>query len=139
MALLIIAAILAPAATAGYAEFDASAASARDVCHTASCRERVARKQCAQARPVPCVERAILRYQLRGWEASWMRRVPRCESGWNPYARNPSGASGLFQILYPSTWNTTPYRRRDPFSAKWNSLAAAYMVRQRRTREWVCK
>lgn len=111
----------------------------RDVCHTRSCNERVAMDRCSQKRPRWCVERAILTYRFHGWQSSWMRRIPACESGWNPYAVNGggSGSSGLYQFM-PSTWAGLPYRRYSVFSAKWNSLAAAYMVRHGRTGEWVC-
>ena len=93
--------------------------------------------RCSQTRPRWCVERAIVTYRLAGWQAAWMRRIPSCESGWNPYARNPSGSSGLFQFL-PSTWAATRYARLDIFSAKWNALAAAQWIRAGRSSEWVC-
>jgi hypothetical protein len=113
-------------------------AEARDVCNTKRCNERVARKNCSQTRPKWCVERAILTYRLNAWQRAWMRRVPGCESGWNPYARNPSGSTGLFQFM-PSTWATTPYGHRSIYSAKWQSLGAAFMLRAGRSGEWVCK
>jgi hypothetical protein len=100
-------------------------------------RERVLIRRCGQRTPRWCVERAIHTYRLGGWRAAWMRRVPGCESRWNPYAYNPSGATGLFQFL-PSTWTTTRYGRRSITSAKWQALAAAWMLRQGRSREWVC-
>lgn len=46
---------------------------------------------------------------------------------------------GLFQFLYPSTWDTTPYARRDVWSAKWNSLAAMWMWANGRRGEWACQ
>lgn len=108
-------------------------------CHTAACKERVAAKKCSQARPRWCVERAIVTYRLAGWQAAWMRRIPACESRWDPYARNPSGSSGLYQFL-PSTWRTTPYGRHSIWSAKWQALAAAWMLRVGRAPgEWSCK
>lgn len=95
--------------------------------------------RCSQTRPRWCVERAIITYRLSGWQSAWMRRVYLCESGGNPYARNPSGSSGLYQFL-PSTWATTPYAARSIWSAKWQSLAAAWMVgRAGRSSEWVCR
>lgn len=43
---------------------------------------------------------------------------------------------GLFQFSW-STWGTTPYARRgSPKSAKWSSLAAAWMERHGRSGEW---
>lgn len=107
------------------------------VCRTASCVERVAGKRCSQRNPRACVKRAILAYHLSGWQSSWMYRVAGCESTWNPYAHNSSGASGLYQFL-PSTWATTPYGRHSIWSAKWQALAAAWMLRQGRSREWEC-
>ena len=112
-------------------------ASAHAHCKSRTCEERVAAKKCSQHRPRWCVERAILTYRLRGWQAAWMRRIPGCESGWNVYAYNASGSSGLYQFQ-PSTWATTPYGRHSIWRAKWQALAAAWMVRRGRTAEWVC-
>ncbi len=72
--------------------------------------------------------------------------VARCESGFNPNAVNPyaignSHASGVFQILYPSTWNTTSYASSSPFDANAN-IHAAYQIFSRdghRWSEWVCQ
>jgi hypothetical protein len=100
-------------------------------------RERVLIHRCTQRTPRWCVERAIHTYRLNGWQAAWMRRVPGCESRWNPYAYNPSGATGLYQFM-PGTWVTTRYGRRSITSAKWQALAAAWMLRQGRSREWSC-
>lgn len=131
-------------------------ADARERCQTKRCEERVARKQCSQKRPRACVERAILTYRLGGWQAAWMRRVPFCESGWNPLAYYPSKvadttaerrfaerndrSAGLYAFK-PSTWRGTPYGRRGRslWWAKWNALGAAWMVRQGRTGEWACR
>ena len=112
-----------------------SPAAAKRGCQTRACHERVAAKQCNQTRVVPCIKRAALR-----WRVSYpmLLRKARCESGLNPYARNPSGSSGLFQFL-PSTWATTPYARRSIWSARWNSLAAAWMHSAGRGNEWVCR
>jgi hypothetical protein len=67
-----------------------------------------------------------------------MLSVSMCESTWNRFAVNgSSGSTGLFQFI-PSTWATTPYGGRDIYSAKWQSLAAAWMWRQGRSGEWVC-
>jgi soluble lytic murein transglycosylase-like protein len=75
--------------------------------------------------------------RLGGWKRAWMLRIPACESTWNPYARNPSGSSGLYQFM-PSTWAGTPYGHRPIFSAFWQPYAAAWMLDQGRTGEWVC-
>lgn len=110
-------------------------APAKDVCHNRSCLERVAAKQCSQKRVVPCIRRAAIR-----WRVSFpmLLRKARCESGLNPYARNGVHA-GLFQFNYPGTWGTTPYARRSPWRAKWNSLAAGYMHHVGRGGEWSCR
>lgn len=104
-------------------------------CRSRACEERVAAKQCSQSRVVPCIRRAALRYRV---SYQMLLRKARCESNLNPYARNPSGSSGLFQFL-PSTWATTPYARRSIWSAKWNALAAGWMHHVGRGGEWVCQ
>jgi hypothetical protein len=68
-------------------------------------------------------------------------RVASCEStggsGLNPNAKNlHSTASGLMQILFPSTWRTTPFASFSPFSPYANALAGAYMIAHGRLREW---
>lgn len=103
-----------------------------------TCKERVARQKCSQAQPVWCIERAIMTHRLPAAGAAWMRRVARCESGLSPYAKNPSGSSGLFQFM-PSTWARSGYGHHSIWSAKWQSLAAASFYRQGRTGEWVCR
>lgn len=112
--------------------------SAHDGCHTRKCKARVAHKQCDQSHPRACVLHVIHHQRITGWRRSWLLRIPACESGWNPYARNPSGSSGLYQFL-PSTWATTPYARRSIWSAFWQPYAAAYMLRAGRSGEWVCR
>lgn len=123
-------------------------------CKTRACKERVARKQCSQQRPRQCVERAILTYRLTGYNAAWLRRIPSCESGWDPLAYYPSKraetraeqawvrrmdiSAGLFAFK-PSTWATTPYASRDQFRAKWSALAAAWMARRGNTDAWECR
>jgi hypothetical protein len=125
-------------------------------CHARQCLERVARHHCTQTAPRWCVQRAIVTYRLGGWQAAWMRRIPQCESGWNPYAYNghPFNRSaskaltrlviardisaGLFEFK-PSTWATTRYARRSTWSSKWQALAAAQMARRGRTGEWACR
>lgn len=72
--------------------------------------------------------------------------VARCESGLNPSAVNPtpiggSHATGLFQILYPSTWRTTSQANNSPYDATANTKAA-YEIFKRdgfSWREWACK
>lgn len=68
---------------------------------------------------------------------SWAERVAMCESGDNPYARNPDGASGLFQFM-PSTWAGTPYARDSVFDAVANARAAAWLYARRGPGAWSC-
>jgi hypothetical protein len=72
--------------------------------------------------------------------------VARCESGFNPNAVNPtpvggSHASGVFQILYPSTWDTTSQAANSPFDAQANTEAAFEIFKRDgySWREWVCQ
>lgn len=65
-----------------------------------------------------------------------------CETGGtlNPYSKNQhSSASGLFQFLYPSTWNSTPYAGESVWSPYANAMAAAWMEANGRGGEWVCR
>jgi hypothetical protein len=71
--------------------------------------------------------------------------VAKCESGydpnaWNSYPIGNSHASGVFQILYPSTWDTTSYAADSPFNAS-DNIYAAYQIFHRdgnNWREWQC-
>ena len=72
--------------------------------------------------------------------------IAKCESGYDPNAWNAypilnSHASGVFQILFPSTWDTTSYAGSSPFNADAN-IRAAYQIFQRdgySWREWQCQ
>lgn len=72
--------------------------------------------------------------------------IAKCESGYNASAYNPqsvagSNAEGVFQILYPSTWNTTSYRFQSPNDYRAN-IKAAYEIFARdgySWREWECQ
>lgn len=110
-------------------------AEAKETCETKDCIERVARKQCAQHRPVPCIRRAALHWDV---PTSLLVRKARCESRLRPWAWNPSGAAGLFQFL-PSTWQTTPYADENLWRAKWAALGAAWMHAEGRGGEWACR
>ncbi|GCE30716.1 hypothetical protein KDA_62000 [Dictyobacter alpinus] len=73
-------------------------------------------------------------------------RIAQCESTMNPNARNvtPIGgsyASGLFQILYPSTWRGTSQAAQSPFNPQANTRAAYELFsRDGHTwRQWQCK
>jgi Lysozyme like domain len=83
--------------------------------------------------------------QVFGANAPEALNVARCESGLNPAARNPnvvagSYPAGLFQILYPSTWSTTPEAGLSPYDATANAEAAyAIFTRDGNSwREWSC-
>jgi len=65
-------------------------------------------------------------------------RRAECESGGYAYARNPSGASGLFQFL-PSTWASTPFADFSVWSPYANALAAGWMQAHGRGGEWACR
>jgi membrane-bound lytic murein transglycosylase B len=49
------------------------------------------------------------------------------ESRFNYRVTNSSsGAAGLYQFM-PTTWHSTPYRKKSPYSPKYASLAAMWM------------
>jgi len=83
--------------------------------------------------------------QVFGGYASAALAVARCESGLNPSAYNPisiggSHAEGVFQILYPSTWDTTPESASSPYNALAN-IEAAHAIFARdgyNWHEWSC-
>jgi hypothetical protein len=83
---------------------------------------------------------------LFGSYATGALNIARCESGYDPNARNPfpvgnSHAMGVFQILFPSTWSGTSYWRYSPYDYDKN-IHAAYEIFKRdgySWREWECK
>ncbi len=84
--------------------------------------------------------------QVFGADAPTAVQIATCESGLNPNAYNPtsiggSHAAGLFQILYPSTWYTTPEAGLSPYDAMANIQAAhSIFVRDGYSwREWTCQ
>jgi len=69
------------------------------------------------------------------WEAV---SVATCESGLNPYAENPSGAQGLFQMMRQfHTWRYHGGNWYDP----WTNISAAYSLWSETGSwiHWVCK
>ena len=81
------------------------------------------------------------------WSAS---RIARCESGFDPNARNTIAvyyngrnlghAMGVFQIV-DATWASTSYAKYSPYNA-WANIHAAYEIFQRdgyTWREWQCQ
>jgi hypothetical protein len=103
-------------------------------------RYEVLEGRCSQSTPKSCVRYAVFvrRHHFGAWHVAWMYRIPGCESSWNVYARNASGASGLYQFMV-GTWWTTPYRTQSIWSAKYQSLAARWMILQGRSGEWSCR
>jgi hypothetical protein len=84
--------------------------------------------------------------QVFGPYAAGAVNVAQCESGLNPGATNPysiggSHAAGVFQILYPSTWDGTSEAGASPYNAMANILAAHNIfVRDGYSwREWTCQ
>jgi LysM repeat protein len=84
--------------------------------------------------------------QVFGPYAPAANRVAMCESSLNPGAYNPitidgSHATGVFQILYPSTWDGTSQARNSPYDA-WANIVAAHEIFARdgySWREWECQ
>lgn len=72
----------------------------------------------------------------------WALRIMQCESGGNPNAYNPSGASGLFQHLQ-RYWADRSYRAgwggADIFDPEANIAVAAWLLANGGTSHWVCK
>jgi soluble lytic murein transglycosylase-like protein len=68
----------------------------------------------------------------------WGLRVAACESGYNPNAYNPDGASGVFQFM-PGTFRATPYGNQNIFDAAANVNAAAWYFQQHGGGAWSCK
>lgn len=104
-------------------------------CRSWRCVERVARHHCSQRHPIPCIRRAGLHWHI---SFRMLLRKARCESRLDPEAIGFGVHYGLFQFL-PSTFRSTPYARHSPRSAKWASLAAAWMHHVGRGSEWACR
>ncbi len=76
-----------------------------------------------------------------GVDYNWLLRVASCESGLNPGAQNPSGASGLFQFMPGTYWlyagrigETRSYW--DPYGA---ANVAGYMFANGMSGQWTCR
>jgi len=91
------------------------------------------------ATPIPiCEWQCVLRsVGWDEWDIPEAGRKIQCESGFNPYAYNPSGASGWFQVMMP----LHAYRLRpgeDIFDVYVNSRVALEIFRERGWEAWVC-
>lgn len=86
----------------------------------------------------PSVDHAIhLAAKAFGVDLRAMRTVARCESTFNPYARNGKYL-GLYQAG-PAFWAATPFTafdRTDPYA---NALATAMVVSREGWGQWSCK
>ena len=106
-------------------------------CKTRACELRVLDRQCSQRRVLPCIQLASSRARLGPWQRAWMLRVARCESGLNPYARNPSGASGTYQFM-PGTFRAFG-GRGSIWSAREQARVAAWAVKRGLRHHWQCR
>lgn len=74
---------------------------------------------------------------------AWAVRVMYCESGGNPAAYNPSGASGLFQILaayWPARSTAAGWPGASPFDPEANVATAAWLYYHGGgPSHWVCR
>lgn len=88
--------------------------------------------------------------QWRSLVASWFRadevdramRIMSCESGGDPGAYNPSGASGLFQHLrkyWTSRSTAAGFPGADPFDPVANVATAAWLRDDMGWGSWVCR
>ena len=99
--------------------------------------------------PVPDPGKAVIVakvQQVFGPYSAAALRVVSCESqfdtnNYNPISILGSHAEGIFQILYPSTWDGTAYRNYSPYD--WNAnIPAAYEIFKSdgyTWREWECQ
>jgi hypothetical protein len=86
----------------------------------------------------------MISYEFGSYTADAMK-IANCESSMDPAAVNTqavdgSYATGLFQILYPSTWNSTSFKDGNPKDA-WTNTQAAYEIFHRdgnNWHEWAC-
>ena len=85
-------------------------------------------------------------HQVFGRYGDQAVRVATCESSLNPNARNTeaiggSYATGLFQVLYPSTWRGTSQASQSPYNIVANTKAAYDVFRSSgySWRQWVCQ
>lgn len=90
----------------------------------------------ASTQPTDVQEIIIQAANSHGVDPNWLLRVAACESGFNIYAHNPSGATGLFQFM-PSTFYGNG--GTDIYSATDQANIAAKMFAAGQSGQWVCK
>ena len=85
-------------------------------------------------------------HQVFGPYADQAVRIATCESSLNPNARNTeaiggSYATGLFQVLYPSTWRGTSQASQSPYDIVANTKAAYDVFKSSgySWSQWQCK
>lgn len=76
-----------------------------------------------------------------GVDYGWLLRVAQCESGLNPGAQNPSGASGLFQFMPGTYWLYASQigETRSYWDAYGSANVAAYMFSRGLAYQWTCR
>lgn len=76
-----------------------------------------------------------------GVSYGWLVRVATCESGLNPSAYNPSGASGLFQFMPGTYWLYASRigETRSYWDAYGAANVAAYMFSIGQSYQWTCR
>lgn len=97
-------------------------------------------KNTPNAHTVPTANITSMIQTVFGPYAQQALQIANAESSMNPNAYNSisvsgSHAEGLFQILYPSTWNTTSQAKNNPYDPQAN-IKAAYEIFQRDGYSW---
>lgn len=87
----------------------------------------------SKAQIAAMIRAAAARYGANGDQ---MVRVAMCESGLNPYARNASGASGLFQFKPATFYGNGGHNIWDPAD---QSDVAARMFARGQASQWTCR
>lgn len=83
----------------------------------------------------PCAEWAPLAFGVGWGRTQWptLSRIMRCESNCDPGAHNPSGASGLLQLM-PMWWRG----QGDPYDPEFNLSRGLDVYRAQGWRAWSC-
>lgn len=146
MALLVGLATLKPAEASGLHEVHQKGEGYASMIVRQPTRQRTSHGAYAHATYAPQTGNAVtdaIAAAAARWGVSyyWLLRVATCESGLNPNAYNPSGASGLFQFMPSTYWyfagrigETRSYW--DPYGA---ANVAAYMFSIGQAYQWTCR